>query len=83
VPVFAVTGNLKVTRKSRLLWGVNPITREQHIDNMDSLIQTSTQLVHDLGYISKNKDIVFTSGVQMIPGRTNVVGVFHVKDLVE
>ena len=83
VPVFAVTGSLKVTRKTRLLWGVNPITREQHIDNMDSLIQTSTQLVYDLGYISKNKDIVFTSGVQMIPGRTNVVGVFHVKDLVE
>jgi len=83
VPVFAVTGSLKVTRKIRLLWGVNPITREQHIDSMDSLIQSSTQLVYDLGYISKNKDIVFTSGVQMIPGRTNVVGVFHVKDLVE
>ncbi len=83
VPVFAVTGSLKVTRKTRLLWGVNPITREQHIDSMDSLIQTSTQLVYDLGYISKNKDIVFTSGVQMIPGRTNVVGVFHVKDLVK
>jgi pyruvate kinase len=83
VPVFAVTGNIKVTRKTRLLWGVHPITREQYIDNIDSLIQTSTQLVYDLGYISKDKDIIFTSGVHMIPGRTNVVGVFHVKDLVE
>jgi pyruvate kinase len=83
VPVFAVTGNLKVTRKAKLLWGVHPITREQEISGMDALMQTSTQLVYDLGYISKDKDIVFTSGVQMIPGRTNVVGVFHVKDLVE
>jgi pyruvate kinase len=83
VPVFAVTGNLNVSRMTRLLWGVHPITREQYIDNIDALIQTSTQLVYDLGYISKDKDIVFTSGVQMIPGRTNVVGVFHVKDLVE
>ena len=83
VPVFAVTGNLKVTRKARLLWGVHPITREEHVETMDDLIQTSTQMVYDMGYISKDKDIVFTSGVRMIPGRTNVVGVFHVKDLVE
>jgi hypothetical protein len=39
-------------------------------------------VVYDKGYIERGKDIVFTSGVQMIPGRTNVVGVFHVNDLV-
>jgi pyruvate kinase len=83
VPIFAVTGDIKVTRKARLLWGVHPITREQIIESMDDIIQTSTQMVYDLGYISKDRDIVFTSGVRMIPGRTNVVGVFHVKDLVQ
>jgi pyruvate kinase len=83
VPIFAVTGDIKVTRKARLLWGVHPITREQIIESMDDIIQTSTQLVYDLGYISKDRDIVFTSGVRMIPGRTNVVGVFHVRDLVQ
>jgi pyruvate kinase len=83
VPIFAVTGDIKVTRKARLLWGVHPITREQFIESMDDIIQTSTQLVYDLGYISRDKDIVFTSGVRLIPGRTNVVGVFHVKDLIK
>ncbi|MBN2228006.1 MAG: pyruvate kinase [Candidatus Thorarchaeota archaeon] len=82
VPVFAVTENVKVSRKCRLLWGVHPITHEQTLDNIDALAQESTRIVYDLGYIGKDKDIVFTSGVQMIPGRTNVVGVFHVKDLV-
>ena len=53
------------------------------MDNVDELAQASTQVVYDKGYISKDKDIVFTSGVQMIPGRTNVVGVFHVDDLVK
>ncbi len=81
VPVFAVTSSNKISRKLRLLWGVHPITQEQHLDNVDDLVQASTQVVYDRGFIDKNKDIVFTSGVQVIPGRTNVVGVFHVKDL--
>ncbi|MGY5881764.1 MAG: pyruvate kinase [Candidatus Thorarchaeota archaeon] len=83
VPVFAVTFNNKIARSLRLLWGVHPITQEQHVDNVDELAQESTQVVYDRGYISKDKDIVFTSGVQMIPGRTNVVGVFHVNDLIK
>ncbi len=83
VPVFAVTANNKIARSLRLLWGVHPITQEQHVDNVDELAQASTQVVYDKGYISKDKDIVFTSGVQMIPGRTNVVGVFHIEDLVK
>ncbi|MHA1663554.1 MAG: pyruvate kinase [Candidatus Thorarchaeota archaeon] len=83
VPVFAVTTNNKIARSLRLLWGVHPIIQEQHVDNVDELAQASTQIVYDRGYISKDKDIVFTSGVQMIPGRTNVVGVFHVTDLVK
>jgi len=82
VPVFAVTANNKIVRSLRLLWGVHPITHDQHLGNVDELAQASTQIIYDRGYISKDKDIVFTSGVKMIPGRTNVVGVFHVKDLI-
>ena len=83
VPIFGVTGNIRVARKLRLLWGVQPIQFDKEEGNIDALVQASTRLVHERGLISKDKDIVFTSGVQMIPGRTNVVGVFHVKDLVD
>ncbi len=82
VPVFAVTSSTKIARTLKLLWGVHPITHEQHLDNVDELAKASTQIVYDKGYIKKDKDIVFTSGVKMIRGRTKVVGVFHVKDLV-
>ncbi|RLI57516.1 MAG: pyruvate kinase [Candidatus Thorarchaeota archaeon] len=82
VPIYAVTGDVKVARKLRLLWGVHPLRQEQHLDNVDSLVQASAQVAYERGLIHRDKDIVFTSGVQMIPGRTNVVGVFHVKDLV-
>ena len=83
VPIFAVTDDVAVARQLRLLWGVHPLKQEQDLDNVDKLVQASAQVAFDRGLIHKDKDIVFTSGVQMIPGRTNVVGVFHVKDLVE
>ena len=50
---------------------------------MDDIVKEAAQVAFDLGLIGKDKDIVFTSGVKMIPGRTNVVGVFHIKDLIE
>ncbi len=83
VPIFGVTGDVKVARKLRLLWGVHPIPQDQDMENVDALVQATTRAVYERGYISKDKDIVFTSGVKMIPGRTNVVGVFHVHDLVD
>jgi pyruvate kinase len=81
--IFAVTPDERVSRRLRLLWGVCPLIREQHLDSVDIMVKESAQIVYDMGFISKEKDIVFTSGVKMIPGRTNVVGVFHVRDLVE
>ncbi|MFW9798155.1 MAG: pyruvate kinase, partial [Candidatus Thorarchaeota archaeon] len=83
VPVFAVTGDPQVARKLKLLWGVHPLLQVQDLESVDLLAQASAQVVYERGFIGKDKDIVFTSGVKMIPGRTNVVGVFHVHDLVE
>ncbi|MHA2047642.1 MAG: pyruvate kinase [Candidatus Thorarchaeota archaeon] len=81
--IFAVTPDERVSRRLRLLWGVCPIKHEQDLDSVDDIIKEATQVVYDKGLVSKEKDIVFTSGVKMIPGRTNVVGVFHVRDLVD
>ncbi|MGD9397359.1 MAG: pyruvate kinase [Candidatus Thorarchaeota archaeon] len=81
--IFAVTADQRVSRRLRLLWGVYPIRHEQHLDSVDDIVKESVQVVFDLGLIEKEKDIVFTSGVKMIPGRTNVVGVFHVRDLID
>ncbi|MFW9809082.1 MAG: pyruvate kinase [Candidatus Thorarchaeota archaeon] len=81
--IFAVTPDERVARRLRLLWGVCPIRHEQDLTSVDDMVKESTRLAYEKGLISKDRDIVFTSGVHMIPGRTNVVGVFHVKDLVE
>jgi pyruvate kinase len=81
--IFAVTPNERVSRRLRLLWGVRPIRYDQHLDSVDDIVKEATRVVYEEGLVSKDKDIVFTSGVKMIPGRTNVVGVFHVKDLID
>lgn len=53
------------------------------MDSIDNIVKESTQVAYDKGLISKEKDIVFTSVVKMFPNRPNVVGVFHVRDLVD
>ncbi len=80
--IYAVTRSKKVLRKLRLTWGVTPIQFEYDIDNVDDLVRESVRAVLQEGYISREKDIVFTSGVRLIPGRTNVVGIFHIRDVI-
>ncbi|NHI90197.1 MAG: pyruvate kinase [Candidatus Thorarchaeota archaeon] len=79
--IFAVTPDARVSRRLRMLWGVHPIRHEQELESVDDIVRESTRMLYDQGFISKDKDIVFTSGVKMMPGRTNVTGLFHVKDL--
>ncbi len=81
--IFAVTPDERVSRRLRLLWGVYPIMHQQDLDSVDDIVKESTKIVYDKGLVGMEQDIVFTSGVKMIPGRTNVVGVFHVKDLIK
>ncbi|MFW9893612.1 MAG: pyruvate kinase alpha/beta domain-containing protein [Candidatus Thorarchaeota archaeon] len=81
--IFAVTPDERIARRLRLLWGVCPIRHEQDLESVDDMVRESTRLAYEKGLVGKDKDIVFTSGVHMIPGRTNVVGVFQVKDLVD
>ncbi|MFW9807636.1 MAG: pyruvate kinase [Candidatus Thorarchaeota archaeon] len=81
--IFAVTPDERVSRRLRLLWGVFPLKFGEQLDSVDDIVKDSTQVVYEKGLVSKDKDIVFTSGVKMIPGRTNVVGVFHVRDLID
>ena len=81
--IFAFTPDERVARRLRLLWGVCPIEHKLNLESVDGMVMESTRVAFEKGLVSKDQDIVFTSGIQMIPGRTNVLGLFHVKDLVE
>ncbi len=79
--IYAVTSDPTVMRRLRLLWGVEPVKYDQNLESVDDLIREAVRTVHSKGLIDEKKDIVFTSGIRHIPRRTNIVGVFHVKDL--
>ena len=81
--IYAVTRDPQVMRRLRLWWGVHPILYEQDVDSVDDLVMETVRAVHAKGMIDEDKDVIFTSGVRHIPGRTNVVGLFHVSDLVQ
>jgi len=83
VNIYAVTRNRAVMRKMQLWWGVHPVQYEQEVENVDDLVWEAVTVVYDKGLLDENKDVVFTSGVKHIPGRTNVLGVFHVRDLIQ
>ncbi len=80
--IFAVTRNRRVMRQLRLLWGVHPVHYDTDLENVDDLILEAVRVVYEEGLVDKDSDIVFTSGTRLIPGRTNLVGVFHVRDLI-
>ncbi|TXT54891.1 MAG: Pyruvate kinase [Candidatus Thorarchaeota archaeon] len=80
--IYAVARDATVMRRLRLLWGVHSVKYEQDLDSVDDLVKEAVRTVFHQGLLDIGKDIVFTSGVKHIPGRTNVVGIFHVKDLV-
>ncbi|MHA2143222.1 MAG: pyruvate kinase [Candidatus Thorarchaeota archaeon] len=81
--IYAVTRDPKVLRRMRLWWGVHPVLYKHDVDSVDDLVMEAIRVVHAKGLISEDMDVVFTSGVRHIPGRTNVVGLFHVSDLVQ
>jgi len=64
------------------LWGVHPIYFDKYLNDVDSLVQESVRAVYEEGLLDEKKDIVFTSGTRLIPGRTNIVGIYHIKDLI-
>ncbi len=81
--IYAVTRDATVMRRLRLLWGVHPIRYERTVDDVDDLVKESIRAVYAKGHLGDDKDIVFTSGIRHIPGRTNIIGIFHVRDFID
>ena len=81
--IFAVTRNPAVVRRLRLLWGVQPVQYEHDVSSVDDLVKEAVKTVYRAGLVDKKQDIVFTSGIRHIKNRTNILGIFHVSDLIE
>ena len=83
VHIYEITRDSRVMRRLQLLWGFHPIHYGEHIEYVDDQVREAVRAVYAQGLTSKDKDIVFTSGTRNTEGKTNIGGIFHVKDLLQ
>ncbi|OMH40533.1 pyruvate kinase [Desulfurobacterium indicum] len=79
VPVFAVTHDVKTSRKLALIWGIESCLTVQ-VDSVEKMINVSVQAVKDRGIAKLGDKIIVLAGAPAgVPGSTNLVKVVEVK----
>jgi pyruvate kinase len=82
VRIIASTPHIRVQRQLKLLWGTESLL-VQHCDNMDELLQLAIKQLHKDGIVKPNERIVVVRASALVPGKTNVLEIFTVKDVLE
>ncbi|TRO56499.1 pyruvate kinase [Candidatus Bathyarchaeota archaeon] len=82
VRIIASTPHLRVQRQLKLLWGTESLLIP-HCDNMDELLQLAIKHLHTDGIVKPKERIVVVRASALVPGKTNVLEVFTVKDVLE
>ena len=82
VRIIASTPHLRVQRQLKLLWGTECLLIP-HCDNMDELVQLAIKRLHSDGIVKPKERIVVVRASALVPGKTNVLEVFTVKDVLE
>ncbi len=76
--IIAITPNERIMRQLNLLWGVYPIKREIKTDDASQLIYSSLKAAYDEGLLSMDDTAVIACGSVLIPGKTNLVGIYEI-----
>jgi pyruvate kinase len=82
VRILASTPHLRVQRQLKLLWGTESLLI-QHCDNKDELLQLGIKRLHNEGIVKPEERIIVVRASALVPGKTNVLEVFTVKDVLE
>ncbi len=78
--IIAATPNVQVQRQLRILWGVETLLVE-HYENTDELLQDTIKRLVKKKVIQKDDRFVVVQASQLVPGKTNLLGVFTVEDI--
>ena len=66
----------------RILWGTESLLIK-HCDNLDELLQLAITKLHKDGIIKSKECVVVVRASALVPGKTNVIEVFIVKDVLD
>ncbi len=82
VRIVASTPHVRVQRQMRILWGTESLLIK-HCDNLDELLQLAITKLHKDGIIKPKERVVVVRASALVPGKTNVLEVFTVKDVLD
>jgi pyruvate kinase len=82
VPIFAVTFDKKVYRKSFLFWGVEAMFIDAK-EKLHAMVQDAVKRVYNEGYVELDDTIIISSGSDLVPHqKTTSIGLFTVSDII-
>ena len=76
--IIAITQDERVMRQLKLLWGVYPLNKEIKTDDASQLIYSSLRAVYEEGLLSKDDTVVIACGSVLVPGKTNLIGIYEI-----
>jgi pyruvate kinase len=82
VRIIASTPHIRVQRQMKLLWGTESLLIK-HGDNVGELLQLAINQLHSDGVVKPEERIIVVRASALVPGKTNVLEVFTVKDVLD
>lgn len=82
VRIIASTPHIRVQRQMKLLWGTESLLIK-HCDNLDELLQLAINQLHSDGIVKPEERIIVVRASALVPGKTNVLEIFTVKDVLD
>jgi len=84
VPIIAATPDKRVSRQLQLLWGVDTILFNIDArDSTETMIKKALSRAREEGYCVKDDYVITVSSSSFAPGKTRLLGVFKVSDILK
>ncbi len=80
--IVSITPHLRVLRQLKLLWGVECLLMDP-VENTDQMLKEAVERVTEEQILTPEDRIIVVSGSVLSPGKTNILGVFTVKDILQ
>ncbi len=82
VRIIASTPHPQVHRQMKLLWGTESILVKHH-ENLDELLLTIVKQLHQDQVISSEERLIVVRASSLVPGKTNIIEVFTVEEVLQ
>ncbi len=80
--IVSITPHLRVLRQLKLLWGVECLLMDP-VENTDQMLKEAVERVIEEKIVKPEERIIVVSGSVLSPGKTNILGVFTVRDILQ